>query len=55
MNVRESYGVFWLKTFEKPLTAGEEAEILRRLKDGTSLQAKEAKEILIEKNLMSMR
>ncbi len=40
-----------MKTFEKPLTAGEEAEILRRLKDGTSLQAKEAKEILIEKNL----
>ena len=40
-----------MKTFEKPLTAGEEAEILRRLKEGTSLEAKEAKEILIKKNL----
>ena len=51
MNVRESYGGFLLKTFEKPLTAGEEAEILRMLKGESAIQAKKAKEILIERNL----
>jgi len=40
-----------LKTFEKPLTAGEEAEILRMLKGESAIQAKKAKEILIERNL----
>ena len=40
-----------MKTFEKPLTAGEEAEILRMLKGESAAQAKNAKEILIERNL----
>ena len=40
-----------MKTFEKPLTAGEEAEILRMLKGESAIQAKKAKEILIERNL----
>lgn len=40
-----------MKTFEKPLTAGEEAEILRMLKGESAEQAKKAKEILIERNL----
>jgi len=40
-----------LKTFEKPLTAGEEAEILRMLKGESAVHAKKAKEILIERNL----
>ena len=40
-----------MKTFEKPLTAGEEAEILRMLKGESAVQAKKAKEILIERNL----
>lgn len=40
-----------MKTFDKPLTAGEETEILRRLKEGTPSEAEVAKKILIEKNL----
>jgi len=40
-----------LKTFAKPLTAGEEVQILRTLKGGSFAEAKEAKEILIERNL----
>jgi len=40
-----------LKTFQKPLTSGEEAEYIRLLKEGTSQEAKQAKEILIERNL----
>ena len=40
-----------MKTFEKPLTAGEEAEILRMLKGESAIQAQKAKEILIERNL----
>ena len=40
-----------MKTFEKPLTAGEEAEILKMLKEGSIEQAKNAKEILIERNM----
>ena len=40
-----------MKTFDKPLTAGEETEILRKLKEGSISEAEEAKKILIEKNL----
>lgn len=40
-----------MKTFAKPLTAGEEVQILRTLKGGSFAEAKEAKEILIERNL----
>ncbi|MBE5883956.1 MAG: sigma-70 family RNA polymerase sigma factor [Lachnospiraceae bacterium] len=40
-----------MKTFQKPLTSGEEAEYIRLLKEGTSQEAKQAKEILIERNL----
>ncbi len=40
-----------MKTFQKPLTAGEEAEFLRMLKGKSAAQAKKAKEILIERNL----
>lgn len=40
-----------MKTFEKPLTAGEEAEILKMLREGSAEQAKCAKEVLIERNL----
>ena len=40
-----------MKTFDKPLTAGEETEILRRLKEGAPSEAEEAKKVLIEKNL----
>ena len=40
-----------MKTFQKPLTSGEEAEYIRLLREGTSEEAKQAKEILIERNL----
>ncbi len=40
-----------MKTFQKPLTSGEEAEFIRLLKEGTCEEAKQAKEILIERNL----
>lgn len=40
-----------MKTFQKPLTSGEEAEYIRLLKEGTREEAKQAKEILIERNL----
>ena len=40
-----------MKTFEKPLTAGEEAQILSVLKGGSVEEARRAKEILIERNL----
>ena len=40
-----------MKTFQKPLTSGEEDEYIRLLKEGTSEEAKQAKEILIERNL----
>ena len=40
-----------MKTFQKPLTSGEEAECIRLLKEGTSEEARRAKEILIERNL----
>ncbi len=40
-----------MKTFQKPLTSGEEAKYIRLLKEGTDAEAKMAKEILIERNL----
>jgi len=40
-----------LQTFQKPLTAGEEAFYVRLLKEGDRREAKHAKEILIERNL----
>jgi len=40
-----------LKTFQKPLTQGEEAECVRLLREGTAEQAKQAKDILIERNM----
>lgn len=40
-----------MKTFQKPLTAGEEAKYIRLLKEGTVQEARQAKEILVERNL----
>ncbi len=40
-----------LKTFQKPLTQREEAEYIRLLREGTEVQAKQAKDILIERNM----
>lgn len=40
-----------MKTFQKPLTSGEEAEYIRLLQEGTPGEARQAKEILIERNL----
>ena len=40
-----------MQTFQKPLTAGEEAFYVRLLKEGDRREAKHAKEILIERNL----
>ena len=40
-----------MKTFQKPLTQGEEAEYIRLLREGSAEQAKQAKNILIERNL----
>ncbi len=40
-----------MKTFQKPLTSKEEAEYLRLLREGDSRQAKEAKGVLVERNL----
>lgn len=40
-----------MQTFQKPLTAGEEAEFLKLLREGTAAQSMQAKEILIERNL----
>ncbi len=40
-----------MKTFQKPLTAGEEAEQCRLLREGTPAEARRAKEILVERNL----
>jgi len=34
-----------LKTFQKPLTPGEEAEYIRLLREGTKEEAKRAKEM----------
>lgn len=40
-----------MKTFQKPLNQGEEAECVRLLREGTAEQAKQAKNILIERNM----
>jgi RNA polymerase sporulation-specific sigma factor len=40
-----------LKTFQKPLTAEEEARYIQNLQKGSSEKAREAREILIERNL----
>ena len=40
-----------MKTFQKPLTSGEEVEYIRLLREGTPEEAKWAKEILIERNM----
>ena len=40
-----------MKTFQKPLTSKEEAEYLRLLREGDSRRAKEAKGVLVERNL----
>lgn len=40
-----------MKTFQKPLTQKEEAEYIRLLREGSAEQAKQAKDILIERNL----
>lgn len=40
-----------MKTFQKPLTTGEEAEYIRLLIEGTPEESLRAKEILIERNL----
>ena len=40
-----------MKTFQKPLTAGEEAEYLRQLKGTDKEAAARAKDILVERNL----
>lgn len=40
-----------MKTFQKPLTAGEEAEYLRQLKGTNKELAARAKDILVERNL----
>lgn len=40
-----------MKTFQKPLTPGEEAEYIRLLKEGTLVEARQAKDILVERNL----
>ena len=40
-----------MKTFQKPLTAEEEARYIQMLQKGSSEKAREAREILIERNL----
>ncbi len=40
-----------MKTFQKPLTAGEEARYLELKKNGDVQEAKKAKDILVERNL----
>lgn len=40
-----------MQTFQKPLTPGEEAYYVRLLREGSSEEAREAKDILIERNL----
>ena len=39
-----------MKTFQQPLTAGEEAYYIRLLREGTVEEAIQAKEILVERN-----
>ena len=40
-----------MKTFQKPLTSGEEARYIRLLREGTPEEAVKAKEILTVRNL----
>ncbi|MDE6016733.1 MAG: RNA polymerase sporulation sigma factor SigK [Acetatifactor sp.] len=40
-----------MQTFQKPLTPGEEAYYVRLLREGSSEEARKAKDILIERNL----
>ncbi len=40
-----------MKTFQKPLTQGEEAEYIRQLREGSPEEAVQAKGVLIERNL----
>ncbi len=40
-----------MKTFQKPLSAGEEWEYIRLLREGSAEESKQAREILIERNL----
>lgn len=40
-----------MKTFQKPLTQDEEMKILRLLREGTPEEARQAKDILVERNL----
>ena len=40
-----------MKTFQKPLNQGEETEYIRLLREGTPEEAKQAKDILIERNM----
>ena len=40
-----------MKPFQKPLSAGEEAEYIRLLNEGSRVEARQAKNILIERNL----
>ena len=40
-----------MKTFQQPLTAGEEAYYIRLLREGTVEESRQAKEILVERNL----
>ena len=40
-----------MKTFEKPLTQGEEAEYIRLLQQGNEQEAQQARQILVERNL----
>ena len=49
--LREILRRLCLKTFQKPLTSGEEARFIRQLKEGNEAEARKAKEILIERNL----
>lgn len=41
----------FLKTFQQPLTAGEEAYYIRLLREGTVEESRQAREILVERNL----
>ena len=40
-----------MKTFQQPLTAGEEAYYIRLLREGTVEESRQAREILVERNL----
>ena len=40
-----------MKTFQKPITSGEKTEYIRQQQEGTPVEARRAKEILIERNL----